>query len=214
MMDKTESYKTVRQAASAELVERRSRFIAHVSPVATEPDALAFLEKIRTQHRDATHNVYAYVLSDNHISRFSDDGEPGGTAGMPVLDVLRKEGLTDVIVVVTRYFGGVLLGAGGLVRAYGKAAHDGVHTAGVVSMRYCHGVTLDCPYELLGKVRYFIETGRYILEDISYAERVSIAAYVPHGRLEEFCTGITDATGGAVSAVQTGERYVPENDLP
>ena len=111
-------YKTIRNAAEDEFVEKRSRFIGHALPVTTEEEALAFIAEMKSKYWDASHNVYAYILREGGIQRFSDDGEPQGTAGIPTLDVLRKEGLTDLVVVVTRYFGGILLGGGGLVRAY------------------------------------------------------------------------------------------------
>jgi len=115
-------YKTVSKEGTAEIVEKKSRFIASVKPVSTEEEALEFVSQVKAKYRDARHNVYAYVVTENNISRFTDDGEPSGTAGAPVLDVILKEGLTDVAIVVTRYFGGTLLGTGGLVRAYGKSA--------------------------------------------------------------------------------------------
>ena len=117
-----EAYTTLAREAEAEIMEKRSRFIATVKPVETEAEALAFLEGLRKTYWDATHNVYAYILEENNIMRYSDDGEPSGTAGLPVLDMLKKEGLTNLIVVVTRYFGGILLGTGGLVHAYSKSA--------------------------------------------------------------------------------------------
>ena len=117
-------YRTIRAAASAEFVEKRSRFIGYISPVTTQQDAIAFIDSIKSKHWDATHNVPAYIIRDGNICRFSDDGEPQGTAGMPILEVLRHENLTDCVCVVTRYFGGILLGAGGLCRAYTKAAKD------------------------------------------------------------------------------------------
>ncbi len=125
-------YKTVRAAASGELTEKRSRFIGYCKPVSTEEEATAFIASIRSRHWDARHNVYAYSLREGNLRRYSDDGEPSGTAGMPVLDVLQKSGVTDVCVVVTRYFGGVLLGTGGLVRAYSQAARLGLNAAQVV----------------------------------------------------------------------------------
>ncbi len=208
-MEKGKTYRTVRAQATAEYIERRSRFLAHVCPVDNEPDALAFLEEIRRIHHDATHNVYAYVLSDNHIERFSDDGEPSGTAGIPVLDVIKKEGLCDLIVVVTRYFGGVLLGAGGLVRAYSKAAHDGIAAAEPVTLGYCYALTLTCPYDLYGKLRYYIQTEGFITGDTDFGTDVTATVFVPYDRLEAFQKGITERTGGAVTPQITGERYIP-----
>ena len=118
-------YKTVKDIGIAEIVEKRSRFIASVRPVSSEEDALEYLNMLKQKYWDARHNVYAYIIRENNIMRYSDDGEPSGTAGVPVLDILKREELTDVIVVVTRYFGGILLGTGGLVHAYSKAAKEG-----------------------------------------------------------------------------------------
>ena len=124
-----ENYKTVKNDANAEFIEKKSRFIGYCRPVKSQDEAVNFINEIRSIHRQATHNVYAYILREDNIMRYSDDGEPAGTAGVPVLEVLKKENLTDIAVVVTRYFGGVLLGAGGLVRAYGKSAKLGVDAA-------------------------------------------------------------------------------------
>ena len=125
-MSKKDVYKTVKKQSQSLLIEKKSKFIANVKPVDNEDDALAFLNEIRSKYSDATHNVYAYVIDENNIFRYSDDGEPSGTAGMPVLDAIRKSGIVDVVVVVTRYFGGTLLGTGGLVHTYGASAKQGL----------------------------------------------------------------------------------------
>ena len=132
-----QEYKTIGARASDEFVEKKSRFIGHICPVTMQQEALDFIQSLKTKYWDATHNVYAYVLRDGQIRRYSDDGEPQGTAGIPTLDVLLKEGLTDCCVVVTRYFGGTLLGAGGLVRAYSHACKLAVDAGGVVTMALC-----------------------------------------------------------------------------
>ncbi len=207
-MDKRMTYKTVLKANRAEIVEKKSRFIASVKPVSTEQEAIDFVNEIRAEFRDATHNVYAYVVSENNATRYSDDGEPGGTAGVPTLEVLNKEGLTDVAVVVTRYFGGTLLGAGGLVRAYGKSAKAGVDAAVITEKIYCHELLIHAPYDLLGKIRYLIENGDYILGEIEYANDVAITAYVKFDLLEKFQKEITEATNGSVEPQICGELYV------
>ena len=132
-MSLKDTYKTVADEAETLMIEKKSKFYSHVKPVQNEEEALEFLGRIRSENRDATHNVYAYVIDENNIFRYSDDGEPSGTAGMPVLDTIRKSGITDVIVVVTRYFGGTLLGTGGLVHAYGASARQGLAEAGVIT---------------------------------------------------------------------------------
>lgn len=202
------TYKTVLKENRAEMIEKKSRFIASVKPVSTEEEALAFLNEIKTEFRDATHNVYAYIISENNICRYSDDGEPGGTAGVPTLEVLRKEDLTDLCVVVTRYFGGTLLGAGGLVRAYGKSAKLGVLAAQITEKIYCHELKIAISYDWLGKIRHIIENGDYILGDIEYADNVIVTAYVKYDLLDKFLKEVLDATNAQVTPEITGEMYI------
>ena len=140
------SYKTVRMAATAEYEEKRSRFIGSVIPCTTEKEALDHIAKVKSENFGARHNVYAYVLRDNNICRYSDDGEPHSTAGVPTLDVIKKSGLVDILIVTTRYFGGVLLGTGGLVRAYTAAAKAAVEDAGIAVMRECYTCVIGCSY--------------------------------------------------------------------
>lgn len=213
-MDKGASYKTVIREATAELVEKKSRFIAAVRPVATEQDAIDFINAKKSEHYNATHNVYAYVISRNNTARYSDDGEPNGTAGVPVLEVIKKEGLCDVVVVVTRYFGGTLLGAGGLIRAYGKSAKLGIDESGITERVYCHETSLNFGYDLLGKLRYLVENGSYILKDIQYNEAVTMLVSIPYGHLETFQKEVTELTNGLVSVQVTGENYIDRNVIP
>ena len=166
-------YKTVQNHAETLLVEKKSKFYSNVCPVESEEEALEFLATIKKKYSDATHNVYAYIIDENNIFRYSDDGEPGGTAGMPVLDTIRKEGLVDVIVVVTRYFGGTLLGTGGLVHAYGASAKQGLIEAGIVTRTLCNIVEVKCDYTLVGKIQYKIASDNYILEDTIYDNDVT-----------------------------------------
>ena len=147
-------YKTVAREASDEFVEKRSRFIGYVKPVKTEEEAVAFINQKRSEHWDARHNVYAYSLREGNIKRYSDDGEPSGTAGMPVLDVIVKNEIYDVCVVVTRYFGGVLLGTGGLVRAYSQGSKIALESGGIVLMQSCSLCGVSCSYNRYGKVSY------------------------------------------------------------
>ncbi len=207
-MNKGMVYKTVYGKGSAEIVEKKSRFIASVAPVITEDEAIAFVNSVKAKYRDARHNVYAYVVAENNISRFTDDGEPSGTAGAPVLDVILKEGLTDVAIVVTRYFGGTLLGTGGLVRAYGKAAKDGVLDAKICEKIYCHELQLSVPYDLLGKIKYIVENGDYIEGSTEYAENVSVTVFVKFDLLEKFLNDVKEATNAVVEPKIVGEIYV------
>ncbi|MBR5615165.1 MAG: YigZ family protein [Clostridia bacterium] len=194
-----ESYRTVLQQASDELVEKRSRFIATVKPVKTEAEALEFLEELKKKYWDARHNVYAYVLEENNIQRYSDDGEPAGTAGVPVLDMIKKEGLSNLIVVVTRYFGGILLGTGGLVHAYSRSAKLGVEAAKPVTMVLCREVTVLCDYSLLGKVQSEICAQNIIMGETEYADAVKVKVYVPETQVEKFIADMTDKTNGRIS---------------
>jgi len=197
-------YNTVENQGEAELVEKRSRFIATVKPVYTEDEALEFLASLRQKYWDARHNVYAYIIRENNIQRYSDDGEPAGTAGVPVLDFLKKQDLHDLIVVVTRYFGGVLLGTGGLVRAYSKSAKLGVEAAGVLEMLECAYVTIDCDYTLLGIIQNEISKFDLIKEEIIYTDKVKIPLYIPTETVERFVSKITSATN-AYATVTVGE---------
>jgi uncharacterized YigZ family protein len=165
-------YKTVRGPAQAEIVIKKSRFIAHVAPVSTEAEAVAFINRIRTEHAEATHNCWAYKAGT--AVRLSDDGEPSGTAGRPIFDVIEKQGISDVCVVVTRYFGGILLGAGGLVRAYSQAAVLGVEAAGVAETVPALDMRLTLDYSLVGKVQYLLEQLKALTLDAQYGFEVTI----------------------------------------
>ncbi len=200
---KTE-YKTVLKEASAELVEKRSRFIATVKPVRTEQEALETLETIKKEYWDARHNVYAYVIEENNIQRYSDDGEPAGTAGLPVLEMIKKEGLGNLIVVVTRYFGGILLGTGGLVRAYSQSAKMGIEAAEPVKMVLCRDVKVFCDYSLLGKVQSEILGRNFKILDTEYGEGVTVNCFVPETDVTSFCEDLIDKTNGRIK-IETGE---------
>ncbi len=202
-----DSYRTVDSDAQAEICEKRSRFIAAVRPVQTEEEAIEFLEKIKKEHWGARHNVYAYVISENNLQRYSDDGEPAGTAGLPVLDCIRKEGLCNIAVVVTRYFGGILLGTGGLVRAYSAAAKAGIETACPVNMVLCRSISISCGYSLLGKVKSEIYRLDASVENISYSEQITITAAVPVREAEDFAAAIIDKTNGSAEIEFLGISY-------
>lgn len=189
-------YRTVAREAQAEFVEKRSRFIGHIRPVTTQEQALAFIDELRSRYWDASHNVFAYSLRENQIRRYSDDGEPQGTAGVPVIEVLNKEQLVDVAVVVTRYFGGTLLGAGGLVRAYSKGAKIAVDAGGIVTMRLCDVLTLKCDYAFLGKAQNAIAEADGQILSCDYTEEIDLKFSLPEGgehslnrRLAEFSAG-------------------------
>ena len=167
-------YRTVKAFGSAEFTEKRSRFIGWGQPVQTQEEAVAFVENIRSRHWDATHNVYAYRLRDGQLQRYSDDGEPQGTAGMPVLDVLQKSNLVDVVVVATRYFGGILLGGGGLVRAYSHTSSIAVQAAGIVRMCPCDLMTVSCDYSRYGRLASLIPECGGVIDDTRFTEELSL----------------------------------------
>lgn len=203
-----ESYKTTEHEGSAEMIERKSRFIGYCRPVKTQEEAISFIEEIRAMHRQATHNVYAYVLRKDNISRYSDDGEPAGTAGVPVLEVIKKGGLTDVAVVVTRYFGGILLGAGGLVRAYGKSAALGIESANPIEMIYCSIYVVRCDYSTYGKLEYLINNNGYILKDCAFENDVCLTVCIPNGYEEKFIKDVADISGGSAEVTLVSGEYV------
>lgn len=203
-----ECYKTVKACGEALLVEKKSKFITHVKPVSNEAEALEFLQEMRSEYSDATHNVYAYIIDENNIFRYSDDGEPGGTAGMPVLDTIRKEGLVDVAVVVTRYFGGTLLGTGGLVHAYGGACRMGLEAAGIITRLMCELYSVRVDYTLVGKIQYKIATDGYILEDTLYENEVEFKVCLRKEEVQKFIDDVTEITCGRAIIKQTGRKYI------
>lgn len=203
-------YKTVRTASSGELTEKRSRFIGYCKPVSTEEEATAFIASIRSRHWDARHNVYAYSLREGNLRRYSDDGEPSGTAGMPVLDVLQKSGVTDVCVVVTRYFGGVLLGTGGLVRAYSQAARLGLEAAQVVLMEHCACCTLRCSYTHYGKIASLLQEHGAGLDDTVYEADVLLRFHIKPEALPGLNKALADATAGEIAVETEKEAYFPK----
>lgn len=201
-------YKTVKKADVAEIVEKKSRFISHVTPVSKESDAISFINSLKSKHWDASHNVYAYVLKDNNIQRYSDDGEPSGTAGIPTLDVIRKEGLIDVCIVTTRYFGGTLLGAGGLVRAYTKCAKCGIDAAQILNRILCYEYSIKADYTLLGKIQNKAAELGCIAGDVEYTDCVSLKYFVPFNIIN-FKEQIIDATNGrAIITKEIEGRYI------
>ncbi len=191
----------------AEYVEKRSRFIARVWPVANEAEALAHLADMRRQHYDASHNVYAYIIRENAIMRYSDDGEPSGTSGQPTLNVLRGEELQDVCCVVTRYFGGTLLGTGGLVRAYTAAAKLAVEAAGVSMVSLWKNAGLVCPYARFERVKRLLEDHGAVIESTDFAADVSFRALVREDAADSFAAELTELTAGSVECSFDGECF-------
>ena len=200
-------YKSVKQGSEAEYTVNRSRFIGRCFPVESEEAALCLLGDIRKKHWDATHNCFAYRIGENAAARFSDDGEPGGTAGKPIMDVLTGRGLTNVLCVVTRYFGGILLGAGGLVRAYSKSAADAVAKAGVVS--YLPGTILDIPmdYSRYGTLEGFRRANAEV-RNVAFAQNVVVTAAVEDTNLLKFMKEVTERSDGRCTPVTIGTGYM------
>ncbi len=194
--------------ASAEFIERKSRFIGTIWRVETEEEALRHIKEMNEKHRDATHNVYAYIIKENNIMRYSDNGEPQGTAGMPTLEVLRREGITNVLCVVTRYFGGILLGAGGLVRAYAHSAKIALDAAGVSVMRQWTQMLLEVPYNWQERVKLRIEEKGGIIESTDFGASVLFDICVPSETVEEFTADIIDFTNGNVTPIPMNDKFM------
>lgn len=192
-------YKTVYEGGSDEIEEKKSRFIAHIKPVHSIEEASAFIAEIKKEYWDARHNCSAFVLGENsEITRSSDDGEPSGTAGKPILEVLLGEGLTDVVCVVTRYFGGTLLGTGGLIRAYTQATKAGLAASVVIEKRLGITIVVTVDYTLEGKLRYMLEERGLKLLDTVYSEKAQLVTVVDRGEAENFCSVVTEQLNGRV----------------
>lgn len=189
-------YKTVEREADDFFIEKKSRFIGYAKPVTTQDEAVAFINQIKSKHWDATHNVYAYVLKENNIQRYSDDGEPSGTAGVPVLDVLLKEGLTDVCVVATRYFGGTLLGAGGLVRAYSHTSKIAVKAAGIITMAQCSILEAAIDYSFYDRMTLLLSDFSANILNTEYADKVKLTFSVKEDRQAALEAKLTDVSNG------------------
>lgn len=201
------AYKTIYDPAQASFIEQKSEFIGYIAPVKTNEEAVAFIESIKAQHRKARHNCYAYVLRDGMISRYSDDGEPQGTAGPPILDVILKSGLTDVCIVVTRYFGGILLGKGGLTRAYSTGASMAVNAARLMIMCEAYELTLTLDYSLYDKVNYVLPDFEIKILATDYAEKVKITLLVKEELADNLCDKLVDIANGNIEISKSDKIY-------
>src|SRR5690554_2435048 len=208
-----ETYSTIARRGADEFIVNKSRFIGYAAPVTTEDQALEFIQEIKTKHKDATHNVSAYVLGlDSNIQRFNDDGEPSGTAGIPALEVLKKEDLRNTVVVITRYFGGIKLGGGGLIRAYTKGAKIAIEASVMVTMEKFSLLRMAISYTAYGKVEnYFMENG-YVPEKVDYLQDVNIEMYVKNEHLDRFLGDMLDMTSGDLDHTIVEEKYLPVKD--
>ncbi|WP_216830376.1 YigZ family protein [Alkalihalobacterium elongatum] len=206
------SYLTVKGYGEHEINIQRSRFITYIDRATTEEEALQFIDKIKKKHWDATHNCSAYLIGENdEIQKANDDGEPSGTAGVPMLEVLKKRGSKDTVVVITRYFGGIKLGAGGLIRAYGSATSEGLNAVGIVERKLMQVIHTTIDYHWLGKVENELRQSPYILKEINYLEQVEVQAYVEKQQTDSFIDWMTNLTSGQAS-ISTGDVEYLEQD--
>lgn len=204
-----ESNYTIKQSGTYEVVIQKSKFIAHFKRVETEEEAQAFIQAIKKEHWNANHNCSAYIIGErNEHQKANDDGEPSGTAGMPMLEVLRKRHLKDTVVVVTRYFGGIKLGGGGLIRAYGGTVSEGLDAVGIVERLPMQQLTLTVDYTWIGKVENELRQSSYLLDDTIYADLVTFHVSVPVEETEEALAWLTDMTNGQGQLQTHGIRII------
>ena len=201
-------YRAPAAVGEAELTEKRSKFIGFVCPISSEDEAKAEIARIRTKYHDARHHAWCYITGG--IERYSDDGEPQGTAGMPMLEIFRRGGITNVVSVVTRYFGGILLGPGGLSRAYSGAAKLALDAAGITLYRLWDSMDIACPYNLAERIKIEIEARGGTVADIEYGAEVIIHAALPQGVAEGLNSRIIDMSAGAVTGIITGQQFAAE----
>ncbi|CAM4452492.1 YigZ family protein [Paenibacillus tarimensis] len=208
-----ERYKTLRQEASKEIVIKKSRFIGHAKPVASEEEAIAYIEEIKKKHWNATHNCSAYMVGErDEIQKQSDDGEPSGTAGKPILEVMRNQGLKDVVIVVTRYFGGIMLGAGGLIRAYTDGAVAGIEAAEAIIKVLHREVFIEVDYTWYGKIENELHGRQIRVGGTDFTDKVTVTCLPEEPEAERFVSWITDLTQGQ-AIIRLGEsRYFIEGE--
>ena len=195
-------------AGEAEFTEKRSSFLGHVRMVGTEDEAKAFVAEMKKKYHDARHNCWCYIIRGGAV-RYSDDGEPQGTAGIPMLEVLKREGIENVVCVVTRYFGGVLLGAGGLLRAYTRSAKDALDAAGVSVVRRWVRAEVPCTYSLLERIKLECSAAGGVVQDVEYGAEACLKLLLPEKAAETFAVRVTDLTAGAAEVRLTGEEFMP-----
>ena len=202
-------YNTVKNYGESELVIQKSKFLTYVKRAETEQEALDFIQEIKKMHHTATHNCSAYLIGEHdNIQKANDDGEPSGTAGVPMLEVLKKQGLKDTVVVVTRYFGGIKLGGGGLIRAYGSATTEGIASTGIVSRKLHQIIQVTIDYTWLGKVENEVRQSSYPLKEISYADGVNLFMYVPTAEVDLFTTWMTELTNGQANILSLSSEFL------
>ncbi|GLB60211.1 YigZ family protein [Cytobacillus sp. NCCP-133] len=204
-------YYTVKGYGEHEITIQKSRFIAYISRAESEDEAQEFIQSIKKKHRDAAHNCSAYLIGENdQIQKANDDGEPSGTAGVPILEVLKKKQLKDTAAVITRYFGGIKLGAGGLIRAYGKAASEGMKAAGIVERKLMKVMHTKVGYPWLGKLENELRSSLYSLKEIHYLDQAEIETFVEEGHVQDFTSWMTDLTNGQAEIFEGELLYLEE----
>ena len=196
------------ESAESEFTEKRSRFIGHIRPVETEEEAQAFIREMKTKYYDARHNCWCYRIGET-LMRYSDDGEPQGTAGQPMLKVLERENVTNAVCVVTRYFGGILLGAGGLTRAYAKGAKDALIASGAATMGLWLRCEIPCTYPLLERVKLEIESVGGMADDVQYGADVTVSASLLCEQADALQNRLTELSSGGITLIRKGEEYRP-----
>lgn len=206
-------YRTTFSYGEDEVIINKSRFIGYSLPINSEEEALNFVEKIKTKHKDATHNVYAYVVGENsNIQRFNDDGEPSGTAGIPVLEVIKKEDLRNIVIVVTRYFGGIKLGGGGLIRAYTRAAKIGLDAGVVIDMTPHTNLLMNIDYTLYGRIENYLMTNNYTVDEVEFEQDVSIFISVETLKLDKFRNDMINLTNGSIEISEIDNIHLALKD--
>jgi uncharacterized YigZ family protein len=202
-------YRTVKSYGESEIVIQKSKFLTSVKRVETEEEALNFIQEIKKLHHTATHNCSAYMIgAHDGIQKANDDGEPSGTAGVPMLEVLKKQGLKDTVVVVTRYFGGIKLGGGGLIRAYGRATTEGIAATGTVERILHHLMKVTIDYNWLGKIENEARQSPYPLKEIKYADGVDLFLYVPAAEVSNFTSWMTELTNGQAEIMSIDHEFL------
>jgi uncharacterized YigZ family protein len=207
------SYRTVAKRGFDEIIINKSRFIGYSSPIDSEEEAIVFIKEIKEKHKDATHNVYGYVYGkESNIQRFSYDGEPSGTAGIPVLEVIKKEDLRNIVVVVTRYFGGTKLGGGGLIRAYTKSAKIAIESSIIVENKLFNRLLIKTSYSSYGKIENYFMENAYTSESIDFLEMVQIEHFIEKTEIERVISDLMNITSGELYYEIKGEIYLPVKD--
>ena len=206
-MTAKETYTTVDKQATAEITENKSRFICNIKHTESEDDAVDFIRQIKKKHYDARHNVYAYIIGNGSVKKCSDDGEPSKTAGVPIMQMLESEGITDVVCVVTRYFGGTLLGTGGLIRAYTASAKEGLGAAGIKKLQLCNVYVITVPYGKLSTAEYLIAGSGAVIEDKVFAQDVSLSVHILSENASKFADDLTEKLGNDIKIEFCEQAY-------